>query len=427
MLTVVQRISGGPSLTHIHEKSPVRFLRSVSPPPIAGSFSGCMLVGGIWLGRKAEWKRNKVGFVIAGTLLLSVGSALAFTFGCMYIAEIWFEGSDIYVGSYSLAAFFGWLWTCLAVNFAYYRLMRRKRNQEVKPGCKAGMSSKPCEDDGMKETNGRDGDDGVGFEAVDGTMMQGAATGDGAVVETSTVVITSCSEDLELTLKRSSTSETETSDCTSPCSISISLEGDLSILETSGRQDKDDSTNNSCLQSDDSVSGNDMDDPLTLLDDYDDLKTNGCLSSPLWFCCDRDRQHERRVARLLPPRPPKRGPTERIAILVKWVLWGVASAFHLYLTIVNIGATKQQSAVRVALPATFALLYPPDYTAGGPMCAWNESSPDAEIRSFENFDAVQAANFSVVHCGGCGACSNWNDLRLQWTTRTFLAAEAQKW
>jgi len=97
----------------------------------------------------------------------------------------------------------------------------------------------------------------------------------------------------------------------------------------------------------------------------------------------------------------------------------------LYLTIVNIGATAQQKNVRAALPGTFAQLYPPEFKIG-PICAWNESTPNADIQTFDTIDEVYAANYSVVHCGACGACSNWNDLSLQWTTRTFLAEEAQK-
>ena len=44
------------------------------------------------------------------------------------------------------------------------------------------------------------------------------------------------------------------------------------------------------------------------------------------------------------------------------------------------------------------------------MCAWNESSPNADIRTFTSLQAVYDANYTVVHCGACGDCSNWNDL-----------------
>jgi hypothetical protein len=99
---------------------------------------------------------------------------------------------------------------------------------------------------------------------------------------------------------------------------------------------------------------------------------------------------------------------------------------HLYFLIICIGATAQQNKVRNALPGTFSLLYPPNYV-DSTMCAWNEASPDADIRTFESPQAAQEANYTVIHCGACGSCSNWNDLSLQWTTRTNLAALGQEW
>lgn len=88
-------------------------------------------------------------------------------------------------------------------------------------------------------------------------------------------------------------------------------------------------------------------------------------------------------------------------------------------------ATNQQNIVRSQLQNTFEVLYPPDYQAGA-MCAWDESSPNGNIMSFESIQDVYDANYTVIHCGSCGNCSNWNDLTLQWTTRTFLAEESKK-
>jgi multidrug transporter EmrE-like cation transporter len=142
----------------------------------------------------------------------------------------------------------------------------------------------------------------------------------------------------------------------------------------------------------------------------------------LWFmirtnsCCGK-RQHYK---------APPRKRWERVLNFVKWTLWGITSAMHLYFLIICIGATTQQDRVRRALPRTFKLLYPPDYTVST-MCAWNESSPFADIRTFDSLDAVLEANYTVVHCGACGACSNWDDLSLQWTTRTNLASLGQEW
>lgn len=47
------------------------------------------------------------------------------------------------------------------------------------------------------------------------------------------------------------------------------------------------------------------------------------------------------------------------------------------------------------------------------------------MTTFSTPEEAISQNFSIVHCGACAACSNWNDLRLQWTTRTHLAFDAQ--
>ncbi|KAL3920448.1 MAG: hypothetical protein SGILL_003259 [Bacillariaceae sp.] len=123
---------------------------------------------------------------------------------------------------------------------------------------------------------------------------------------------------------------------------------------------------------------------------------------------------------------PRRKAWDRVLHILKWTLWGVTSLMHVLFLIICLGATAQQTAVRLALPGTFALLYPPDYIESA-MCAWNESSPYGDIRTFESPQAVMEANYTIIHCGACGSCSNWNDLSLQWTTRSNLAELGQTW
>jgi hypothetical protein len=57
---------------------------------------------------------------------------------------------------------------------------------------------------------------------------------------------------------------------------------------------------------------------------------------------------------------------------------------------------------------------------------WDVPGPDAEIRTFDTLQDLYDANYTLIHCGNCGACSTWNDLTLQWTTRTFLAEVSKK-
>jgi hypothetical protein len=115
---------------------------------------------------------------------------------------------------------------------------------------------------------------------------------------------------------------------------------------------------------------------------------------------------------------------EKIVSVVKWFVWFFGSSLFLFLVIINIGATHQNKAVQENLPGAFDFLYPPDYN-NGTVCAWDNRGPDSNVTTFVTAKAALAANFSIVHCGACAACSNWNDLRLQWTTRDFLADAAQ--
>ncbi|VEU43948.1 unnamed protein product [Pseudo-nitzschia multistriata] len=131
-------------------------------------------------------------------------------------------------------------------------------------------------------------------------------------------------------------------------------------------------------------------------------------------------------------RGPSRGPVRpscgwRLGAACFGTASFLLSCLFLYLTVMNLGATYQQNIVRLRLNDSFAILYPDDYHTGE-MCAWSDRSPEGELRTFASLREVEETNgaFTVVHCGACGACSNWEDLSLQWTTRTFLAQASKQ-
>jgi len=111
---------------------------------------------------------------------------------------------------------------------------------------------------------------------------------------------------------------------------------------------------------------------------------------------------------------------------LKRFIWYFFSIALFFLTIVNITASHEQCAAKNALDPTFHELYPLDYNTGT-MCAWDEAGPNATIKEFDSVQAVNDANYNVIHCGSCGACSNWNDLQLQYTTRKVLAGITKVW
>ena len=63
-------------------------------------------------------------------------------------------------------------------------------------------------------------------------------------------------------------------------------------------------------------------------------------------------------------------------------------------------------------------------------CSCAFFNDDGPVRTLPNASAAEAANWTVLHCGACGACSTWDAspltgepvVSLQWTTRNELAA-----
>ena len=96
----------------------------------------------------------------------------------------------------------------------------------------------------------------------------------------------------------------------------------------------------------------------------------------------------------------------------------------LYFVAVSIGATLQQNGVREALPAVQEALY--NQMNEGPVCAFDNRGAESNITTFPNKEAAHENGFLVVHCGACGACSSWENLIIEYTTRDSMAAAANE-
>jgi hypothetical protein len=405
---------------------------------------------------------------------IAVGSAVAFSAGCYYIKVVWFSEEDIGYSSEELtsSAFFGWLLLCAMLHAIHYRLTRRKLSEAMDATGTVSESGSAGPEEAKRgwryQSQIFQPPDNIGFAAKEltkATAHAAVATVRGSLsiwpaaesicgrtVRTMSVDSnasnrrransgTSSASDEggemnnaeEKGLVRSSrTSATEelmqaTADQDSEAATrQTDSEGVRDDGAEQVEAEKNQPTQDLTPRSVDDTSVRDVDCNDALLVDGGSVKTDEeqpIADHPsVWFmmksntCCGRRKHYHV---------PPKK-PLNRCFDLLKWTLWGVTTGLHLYLTIINIGATVQQNIVRAALPATHETFYPPDYVTGT-MCAWNESSPNADIRTFDSLADVNAANYSVVHCGACGNCSNWNDLSLQWTTRTHLAEVAQDW
>jgi hypothetical protein len=107
-----------------------------------------------------------------------------------------------------------------------------------------------------------------------------------------------------------------------------------------------------------------------------------------------------------------------------WTIRVLLVTASLFFTVVNIGATKQGKIVQAKLPSVHEEVYRDmDF---GEVCAFDDKGADSNIMTFPDKEAAHAAGFLVLHCGACGHCSDWHNLRLEYTTRTFLEKEAKK-
>jgi hypothetical protein len=105
---------------------------------------------------------------------------------------------------------------------------------------------------------------------------------------------------------------------------------------------------------------------------------------------------------------------------IEYYLGIFLSLASLFIVIVNIGATYQVNIVRMNYHKVHETLY--GKINEGPVCAYSEIG--GRISTFPNKEDAVSSGYTIAHCGACGQCSSWHDLRLQYTTRTYLAKES---
>ena len=114
-------------------------------------------------------------------------------------------------------------------------------------------------------------------------------------------------------------------------------------------------------------------------------------------------------------------PTDLVVLSrLEYYLGVFVSLASLFVVIVNIGATHQMNIVRKNFHRVHDSLY--GEINEGPVCAWEKLG--GRIDTFASKEKALEEGYTVAHCGACGECSSWHDLRLQYTTRTYLAKEA---
>lgn len=109
---------------------------------------------------------------------------------------------------------------------------------------------------------------------------------------------------------------------------------------------------------------------------------------------------------------------------IKAVVITISYLLCLYFVIVALFATPQIASTMEKLPAVRKALY--ETQNEGPVCAFDNRGAASNITTFDNKDAAHDAGFLVLHCGACGACSTWDNLITEYTTRNNMAALANK-
>lgn len=111
----------------------------------------------------------------------------------------------------------------------------------------------------------------------------------------------------------------------------------------------------------------------------------------------------------------------RVYYILLKVIAFVINVLAVYVAAVAMGATVQIRNTKAKLPYVQHVLY--DGQNEGPVCSFDEKC--GTIQGFDNVEDSLDANYTVAHCGECGACSAWNDMELQYSTRDNLAERAQ--
>lgn len=111
-------------------------------------------------------------------------------------------------------------------------------------------------------------------------------------------------------------------------------------------------------------------------------------------------------------------------IWFKFIIIILTYLLCLYFVTVSIGATAQIKSTRENLPAVQEALY--NHMNEGEVCAFDNQGPASNITTFPSKEAAHEAGFLVLHCGACGACSTWENLIIEYTTRDTMAANANQ-
>ena len=111
--------------------------------------------------------------------------------------------------------------------------------------------------------------------------------------------------------------------------------------------------------------------------------------------------------------------------IFSWIIWCLLLLASLALIFILVGAQEQEKVVRKNLPLVKEILYANQNV--NEMCAFDDrgngtvsEKVERTQRTFPSPESAHESGYKILHCGACGACSPWHNLRTQYATRKML-------
>lgn len=392
---------------------------------VIGIAIGFAISCGIYLGR-TRFKEHKVKIAAVMSTILSILSSLATASGCIWIQTVWgrdMTQNEIILG---VVAFVLWFLVQLGVHYLQWKISQRVQALKRHISEKYKTILFEPGDALVKRLRGSrgkvDGEEDLEFDPTDETGGRKSQSASSNALQEEKRVADDAVEgpqDAEINLDKRKDNEEEEEE-ESP-TLADDIDAGLAVAETvTGIVEAFGPSNEGGTlpleeMGLDLPKGQDEDPPSLCSLFLGKICGCCCSCCACSSCCNQGQSTEVGFSPL--------SSLDSFVKFVKWILWTVVSVFFLFLTTVNIGATSQVDAVNANLPITEAALY--TNMDAGPVCAFNNLGSNSTISTFSSLAEANQAGFSVLHCGACGHCSTWDNLRIEYTTRHNLAAMAK--
>lgn len=390
-----------------------------------GICAGLIVYYGIYVGR-TRWRDHKYWVAAALAAGLSIAASAAWAYGIYYVQTIWNQATGMSSGAVLASMFFSWAAICIILNVSiWYYTERKKRLGEDNDDDDARM-----ELFAPRSNKHNEQEQGETLQP-ESESKQASAAASSSLAVGQVVAAASDSNDNNST-NGGDHSEQSNSQEGAQVNLDDVEEGAAADEKIGEGAVKDETEQVAADGMNEKLDGEEEEEQAAGVEDesarvrrlVQEAEENQTFCKLLGAkccckcccCCNKGRNGQRE----------RKSCCHDFLTFCKWFIVFIVNVCCLYVTIVNIGATSEMEVVRYNLPNATRNLYPPDYQ-NGTMCAWDEPTPNAILKTFDTLDEVYAANWTVAHCEACANCSNWNDMEIQWSTRDTLASTAMAW